>query len=127
VAPAAALGGGAVSGATLDLTRLPTQPSGRSAPEIWGIAGLVVIEAVVFIAAMASYFHLRLQNPAWPPAGIEASELLLPTANTALLLLTAVPAWLAVRGFRRGSARTAGWALPVGMLMLVAFAAIKVY
>lgn len=111
----------------MDLRRLPTQPSGRSAPEFWGVAGLVTIEAVVFIGAMASYFHLRLQNPAWPPSGIEDPELLLPTVNTVLLTLTAIPAWLALRAFRAGDRRPAGWALPVGMLMLVAFVALKVY
>lgn len=112
---------------TVDLRHLPTQPPGKSAPEILGVAGLVAIEAVVFLGAIASYFHLKIQNPAWPPSGIEDPELLLPTLNTVLLILTAAPAWLAVRGFRRGDTGPARWALPVGMLMLVAFIAIKVY
>jgi cytochrome c oxidase subunit III len=111
----------------LDLRALPTAPSGRSAPEIWGVAGLVTIEAIVFIGAVASYFHLRLQNPAWPPAGIEDPEVLLPTLNTVLLALTAIPAWLAVRGLRKGDTGTARWLLPVGMLMLVVFIGLKVY
>lgn len=111
----------------MDLRALPTQPSGTSAPEIWGVLGLVTIEGIVFIGAIASYFHLKLQNPSWPPAGIEDPEVLLPTLNTVLLALTAIPAWLSVRGLRRGDERPARWALPVGMLMLVAFMALKVY
>lgn len=111
----------------LDLRRLPTQPSGKSAPEIWGVAGLVTIEAVVFLGAIASYFHLKLQNPAWPPAGIEDPEILLPTLNTVLLILSALPAWLAVRSFRQGKVGPARWALPLGMLMLLVFMAVKIY
>lgn len=116
-----------MSASRVDLRALPTQPSGTSSPEIWGVAGLVTIEGIVFIGAVASYFHLKLQNPAWPPTGIEDPEILLPTLNTLLLALTAIPAWLAVRGVRQGNEKPARWALPVGMLMLVAFMALKVY
>lgn len=115
-----------MNGTPLDLRSLPTQPTGRSAPEVWGVMGLVLIEAVVFIGAMASYFHLRLRNAAWPPTGIEYPELLLPTLNTLLLVLTAIPVWWAVRDFRRGSPSTA-WTLVLGMLMLAVFAGLKVY
>lgn len=111
----------------MDLRTLSTQPSGKSSPEIWGILGLVTIEGIVFIGAIASYFHLKLQNPSWPPTGIEDPEVLLPTLNTLLLALTAIPAWLSVRGLRRGEDGPARWGLPVGMLMLVAFMALKVY
>lgn len=111
----------------LDLRQLPTQPRGKSAPEIWGVAGLVTIEGVVFLGAIASYFHLKLQNPSWPPTGIEDPELLLPTLNTVLLILTALPAWLSVRAVRQGRTGPAEWALPLGMLMLVLFMAVKVW
>lgn len=111
----------------LDLRRLPTQPAARSAPEIFGVLGLVTIEAIVFIGAIASYFHLRLQNPAWPPAGIDDPDLLLPTLNTLLLTLTALPVWLALRAYRQRNESTARWALPLGMAMLIVFMGLKIY
>lgn len=116
-----------MNGEVVDLRRLPTRPKGVDAPEWWGIVSLVVIEATVFTAAIASYFHLKLQNPEWPPPGIQDPELLMPTLNTVLLILTAVPAWLGVRGMRRGSDGPARIGLPVGIGMLVAFLGLKVY
>ncbi|HSH46318.1 MAG TPA: cytochrome c oxidase subunit 3 [Longimicrobiales bacterium] len=118
----------AMAGAqVLDVGQLPTRPSGSDAPEWWGIVSLVVIEGTVFTAAIASYFHLKLQNAQWPPPAIGAPDLLLPTLNTVLLVLTAVPAWLGVRGIRRGTDRPARVAMPIGILMLMVFLAVKVY
>lgn len=116
-----------MTGRPLDLADLPTRPRGRAAPEWWGILALVVIEAIVFTGAIASYFHLKLGNPEWPPRGIGDPELLLPTINTLLLVLTALPVWYAVRAFHRGEERPARIALPVGMGMLVVFLALKTW
>jgi cytochrome c oxidase subunit III len=111
----------------LDVRKLPTNPTGADSPEWWGIVCLVVIEAVVFTGAMASYFHLKVVNDHWPPAIIDKPELLLPTANTLILLLSVLPIWLGVRHMRRGSDRTARIALPIAMVMLVVFLALKIY
>jgi cytochrome c oxidase subunit III len=116
-----------MNGGTLDLRKLPTHPTGIDAPEWWGIVGLVVIEAVVFTGAMASYFHLKTVNEAWPPAFIGEPELLLPTVNTFILLLSTVPIWFGVRQMKRGSERAARLGLPIAMAMLLAFLALKVY
>ena len=114
-------------GPVLDVRTLPTRASGATAPEWWGILALVVIEGIVFTGAIVSYFHLELRNAAWPPPGIEPSDLLLPSVNTALLVATAVPVWLAVKAFHHGRIRPAVWGLPVGVAMLVAFLAIKTW
>jgi cytochrome c oxidase subunit III len=113
--------------ATLDLMQLTTQPKGTKSPEWWGIMGLVVIEAVVFTGAMASYYHFKILNAQWPPLGIDAPDLLLPTLNTVLLTLSIIPAWWAVRGMRRGDERPVRIGYPIGLAMLVAFLGLKVY
>lgn len=118
---------GAAPGMPLDVRTLPTRPRGSTAPEWWGILALVVIEGIVFTGAIVSYVHLKLRNPEWPPPGIDSPELLLPTLNTALLIATALPVWLALRAFRTGNDRPARLGLPVGMAMLVLFLGIKVY
>ncbi|MBW3535834.1 MAG: cytochrome c oxidase subunit 3 [Gemmatimonadetes bacterium] len=107
--------------------RLPTQPEGREAPEWWGVLALIVIEGVVFTALIASYFHFRTRHLEWPPPGIEPPELLLASLNTVLLIASALPVLLSVRALRGGNERTPRWALPVGMLMLVVFVAVKAY
>jgi cytochrome c oxidase subunit III len=116
-----------VSGAIVDVRKLPTHPDGIDAPEWWGIVSLVVIEAVVFTGAMASYFHLKVVNDAWPPAIIDKPELLLPTLNSLILLLSTIPVWLGVRQMKRGSDRTARIGLPIAMGMLVVFMGLKIY
>lgn len=112
---------------TIDLRRLPTHPNGVDAPEWWGILMLVVIEGVVFTGAMASYFHLKVVSDAWPPAFIERPELLLPTLNTLILVLSTVPIWLGVRAMKEGNPRTARIGLPVSIAMLVVFLGLKAY
>jgi cytochrome c oxidase subunit III len=116
-----------MNGETLDVRDLPAHPLGIDAPEWWGIIGLVVIEAIVFTGAMASYFHLKVVNDAFPPAIIGKPELLLPTLNTFLLLLSTIPVWFGVRDMKRGNAKTALITLPIAMLMLVVFLGLKIY
>jgi cytochrome c oxidase subunit III len=116
-----------MNGGVLDVRKLPAHPTGIDAPEWWGIVGLVVIEAIVFTGAMASYFHLKVVNDAWPPAFIGEPELLLPTLNTLILLLSTIPVWLGVRQMRRGSVRTAMVGMPIAMVMLLVFLGLKVY
>jgi cytochrome c oxidase subunit III len=118
---------GGVLGGVLDIRKLPAHPEGVDAPEWWGIVSLVIIEAVVFTGAMASYFHLKVVNDAWPPPIIDKPELLLPTLNSLILLLSTIPVWLGVRHMHRGSDRTAKIGLPIAMVMLAVFLALKIY
>jgi cytochrome c oxidase subunit III len=111
----------------MDLRKLPRHPMGIDSPEWWGIVGLVVIEAVVFIGGMASYFHLKTVNDAWPPAFIGQPDLLLPTVNTLILLASVIPVWLGVRHMKRGSDRAARIGLPIAMFMLLVFLGLKIY
>jgi cytochrome c oxidase subunit III len=116
-----------MNGGTIDVRELPTHPTGVDSPEWWGIVSLVVIEAVVFTGAMASYFHLKVVNDLWPPPIIDKPELLLPTVNTLILLFSVLPIWLGVRHMRKGSPKTALIGVPIAMLMLVVFLGLKIY
>lgn len=73
----------------------------------WGVAVLVATEAAFFGTLLASYFYLQFSSPTWPPEGIDAPDVALPLALTALLVATAVPGLLAVRAARRGVAGAA--------------------
>jgi len=116
-----------LNGEIIDVRELRSHPTGIDAPEWWGIAMLVVIEAVVFTGAMASYFHLKVVNDAWPPPMIDTPELLLPTLNTLILLFSVVPIWIGVRHMKEGNERTARIGLPIAMAMLVVFLGLKIY
>jgi cytochrome c oxidase subunit 3 len=73
----------------------------------WGMLLLVATETTLFGTLIASYFYLRFQASAWPPAGIAAPSVTAPLLLTAALAATTVPmvaaAW-AARGGRTAAA-----------------------
>jgi cytochrome c oxidase subunit III len=72
----------------IDVSRLPTYGYGSRALTWWGTAGMMLIEGVVFLGAIAAYFYLRLRTEQWPPIG-EPPALFWGTLNLGVLLLSA--------------------------------------
>lgn len=104
---------------------LPADPSDRRAPVWWGVVLMIVIETTVFAALIASYFYLKNSSPVWPQGGIEPPELLLPSINAAILLLSSLPVWWADSGIRKGDQRRLKLGLAAGFVMGVAFLVLK--
>jgi cytochrome c oxidase subunit 3 len=107
----------------------------RSPPNgIWGMALFLCSEVTLFGTILATYFYLDFNNGRWPPAGIKAPSVTLPLVATAVLVLTAVPMWMASRAaagrlprrpFKRGgmpSGRQAGGGARIPVLGLIALA-----
>jgi cytochrome c oxidase subunit I+III len=67
----------------------------HGAPLWWGQLGLVAIEATAFMLVFATYFYLRLQFDVWPPPGDWIPGPTLPTIGIIVLVLSAVPSYLA--------------------------------
>lgn len=72
----------------IDVARLPTYGYGHRALTWWGTAGMMLIEGVVFLAAIAAYFYLRQRSGQWPPTGAPPA-LFWGTVNLAVLLASA--------------------------------------
>lgn len=104
---------------------LPVNLSDKRAPIWWGILMLVVIELTVFSALIASYFYLRVGSPAWPPDGISPPDLLLPSINAGILILSSLPIWWADKGIQKGDVRRLKIGLGIGALMGIAFLVLK--
>jgi len=68
----------------------------------WGMAGLILVEVVVFATLIASFFYLQMQQPVWPPSGTRAPSLWLPTLATLVLIVSALPMYLTDVAIRRG-------------------------
>src|SRR5689334_10325596 len=90
-------------------TVLPHLVAGSKSVDWWGMVLLILTEATLFAALLSSYFYLRFLNPAWPPAGIERPELVLPSVATVILLASSLPMHLADRGIRTGNQRRLRW------------------
>jgi cytochrome c oxidase subunit I+III len=84
----------------------------------WGMLLLISTEAALFGVFVATYFYLRFRALEWPPAGTPEPRVLEPAALTALLVLSSLPAALAVHGARRQDRREAA----IGLATTVALA-----
>jgi len=89
----------------------------------WGMLLLVVIEITLFGLLVASYFFMQLRSPEWPPASVGNPELLLPTINTGVLILSGFAMSYGDQSIRKGS-RTG---LLIGQTVALILAAVFVY
>jgi heme/copper-type cytochrome/quinol oxidase subunit 3 len=83
------------------------EPFYRESQPTTGTMGMllfILTEAALFASLIVSYFFLRFRATAlWPPGGIEAPDLLLPSVMTVILLSSSIPMHIADAGIRRGS------------------------
>ena len=71
----------------------------------WGLVWFIVSEALFFANLIAGYLYLRISSPAWPPSGTPRLGLSFPLVNTAILLLSGIPALYAERRIERNDRR----------------------
>lgn len=109
----------------LDVGHLSPHEHGNKSPLWWGFLGLLFIEGTVFAILIASYFYLRMGNPAWPPETFEYPELLLPTINTLVLLASSVAMARADHHVRRGNQRGLALGINIGIVLAVIFLILK--
>jgi cytochrome c oxidase subunit I+III len=95
-------------------------------PFWWGLAGLVLIETVVFGALISSYFFLRSGALDWPLGGIDPPKLLLPSINALILLSSSLPMYLADKAIKKGDKNRLKIYLTIGILLAVVFLTLKV-
>jgi len=115
-----------VTNGEIDVRSLPSLVMGSRAAEWWGIMGLVVIEGTVFVSLVASYFHFRLISAVWPQGGLPLPDVSLPSIAYGLLVLSAVPAYLAHRAARDGDLRRVGIWLVTGMAPVAGYLSLRV-
>jgi heme/copper-type cytochrome/quinol oxidase subunit 3 len=60
----------------------------------WGNLGMLAIEGSMFAMAMATYLYLRSTNLDWPPSTVPKADLVMPTINMVMLLLSCIAAFV---------------------------------
>jgi cytochrome c oxidase subunit III len=93
----------------------------------WGAALFIATEATLFGTLIATYYYLRFNTPAWPPAGVEHPKVALPLVLTGILVSTTIPIFLAVRAARAGNARLAWLLLFVALLVQGGYFGVQVH
>ncbi len=104
---------------------LPVGSIGTLASGYWGMVGLILTEAALFVLLLFSYYYYAVQPHVgpWPPDGIPPIHLSLP--NTILLLASSGVVWWGEHGTKHGKRSQQLIGLVVGFLMGVAFVGIQ--
>ncbi len=99
--------------------------AGVKPPFWWGMAGLIMIETVVFAALIGSYFYLRANAAEWPVDGLSPPDLLLPSINALVLFASSIPIYIADQGIRQGNQTRLKVGLVVSFVMGLIFLVLK--
>ena len=110
----------------LEVSALPQHGFDTRAPLWWGNLFLLMIETTMFGILVATYFYLRQNFLLWPPPHTHISpflldpvpNLLIPTINLFVILLSCVPMFLVDKAARRGDKLVA----QIGLLICIIFA-----
>jgi cytochrome c oxidase subunit I+III len=96
-------------------------------PFMWGIVGLLLIEATVFSSFIVSYFYLRLSNPVWPPPGIQPpTDLIVPGLAMLALIASAVPIyWSGRRLSEHGDQKALRWGYIIADILAATFLVLR--
>ncbi|MEA2338686.1 MAG: cytochrome c oxidase subunit [Thermoanaerobaculia bacterium] len=78
----------------LDVSALTEGTADSRALIWWGNLGMLAIEGTMFAMAMATYLYLRSTNLDWPPSTVPKPDLVMPTINAAMLLLSCIAAFV---------------------------------
>lgn len=76
---------------TTDVSALPDHAFGHRSLTWWGVIAFMVIEAVAFAMAIASYFFLMNHQDKWPPDPVLPPDLLAGTLFTLVMLASEIP------------------------------------
>lgn len=106
---------------------LPTAVSGSRSTGWWGMIILILNEAVLFAALVASYFYVRFNTPVWPPEGIKRPELILPVIMTIVLLSSSYFMHRAQRGIRNVDQQGLRVGLGIAFVLGLIFLAIQLF
>lgn len=111
--------------AVLDLSQLSPYTNWTRATLWWGFMGLVLIETAVFASFIATYLYLMAGSDSWPPGPHSPPELMLPLANTAILIASSFVVHWGDKGIRHGDQRRLRIAMLAAIVMGTVFLILK--
>ncbi|SEL16993.1 cytochrome c oxidase subunit 3 [Nitrosovibrio tenuis] len=108
----------------LQSERLPVGSAGKLSGGWWGVQTLIVTEACLFGYLLFCYFYLAAQTEqTWPPDGLPS--LLVPGANTLILLASSACVWAGERGVHQSRTGRGIAGLTAAIVLGTAFVAIQ--
>jgi cytochrome c oxidase subunit 3 len=111
----------------LDVSALPHGTLDSRALIWWGNLGMMTIEGTLFALTIATFIYMRMKNLDWPPATVPKPDMLLPTVNLVLLLLSGLPALYADAAARKENLNGVRIAMLLFIVMGIVFIAIRFF
>ena len=109
----------------VDVSALESDTADSRALLWWGNLGMMAIEGAIFAMLIATYLYLRMVNLDWPPSTVRYPDLLWPSINLGILLLTFIPALILDRAALRDNVGLCKLALAACLLAGLAFFTIQ--
>jgi cytochrome c oxidase subunit I+III len=91
----------------------------------WGVGLAILFVTIAFASLLLSYFYLRLENPVWPPQGVDDPALLPPAVAALLIVASAGAAYLGLRRVRADDRRGLLAALATALVLAVGGALVQ--
>jgi cytochrome c oxidase subunit I+III len=91
----------------------------------WGVGLAILFVGIAFSSLLLGYFYLRLENPAWPPSGVDSPGLARPLVAALILATSGLAMHTARRRVRVGAQRGFVTALVVALGLALAGAAVQ--
>lgn len=111
----------------LDVSSLPVSTNDSRALIWWGNLGMMAIEGTMFAMTIATFIYFRTANLDWPPATVPKPDLLWPTINLVMLILSVIPALIADRAGAHQHRSGAIFGLLTCVIVGIVFVAIRSY
>lgn len=103
----------------LDVSKLPSVSIGHKNVSWLGNIFYMAIEGTMFLLVIASYFYLRTRSVDWPPAPQLPPALRFGLANSALFLISALPArWIQKQALAANRTKVRAGLLVLDLLIL---------
>ena len=80
---------------TIDVSQLPTYSFGHHALTWWATWSILLMEGMMLVLLVVSYFFLRMGVPDWPPGDMAPPNLFWGTVNTVIIVVSFWPNHLA--------------------------------
>lgn len=88
---------------------------------------LILNEAVIFAALVASYFYIRINSPTWPQANIASPELVLPIIMTVVLVSSSFFMQGAESSIKHGNVKRMRLSMLIAFLLATGFLLLQAY
>src|SRR5438045_3869958 len=106
---------------------LPTTLAGARSTGRWGLLVMLLTQAALFGALLASFFFLRLNASTWPIGGLKPPALVIPGINTVLLAAGSLCLWWAEHSIRRGGVERLKLGLVAAFVFGAAFLGLQIF